>query len=315
MTADVAAVARRTIRVLVAAQVLAGVGLAAGVTVGALLAEDMIGSTSSAGVPTALFTAGSAGAALLVGRVSQVRGRRPGLAAGYGVGALGAAGVVAAAALDSVALLFAMLFLYGAGLATNLQARYAGADLVEPARRGRAVSTVLVATTLGAVVGPNLVDAMGHLAESLGVPALAGPFMLAGVGYALAALAVVVLLRPDPLLLARRLERGAAPPVADDAVAPPPGRPDPHAARTLRVAAAAMVVTQAVMAGIMTRSRRLCITRYRPAHGHDPDSPGRLSARVARAGPRGRLLHFAEGTARAGRGVGEGAQRRNSRLA
>jgi len=254
MTADAAAVARRIIRVLVGAQVLAGVGLAAGITVGALLAEDMIGSTSSAGVPTALFTAGSAGAALLVGRVSQAHGRRPGLAAGYAVGALGAAGVVAAAALDSVALLFVMLFLYGAWLATNLQARYAGADLVAPAHRGRAVSTVLVATTLGAVVGPNLVDATGDVAESLGVRALAGPFMLAGIGYGLAALAVVILLRPDPLLLARRLARDAAEAVAGDAPPVPaePDRPDPHAARTLRIAAAAMVVTQAVMAGIMT---------------------------------------------------------------
>ena len=272
MTAEAAAVARRTVRVLVAAQVLAGVGLAAGITVGALLAEDMIGSTSSAGVPTALFTAGSAGAALLVGRVSQAHGRRPGLAAGYGVGALGAAGVVAAAALDSVALLFVMLFVYGAGLATNLQARYAGADLVAPAHRGRAVSTVLVATTLGAVVGPNLVDATGDVAESLGVRALAGPFMLAGIGYGLAALAVVVLLRPDPLLLARRLARDAQAPVAGDDGPPAPAepdRPDPQAARTLRIAAAAMVVTQAVMAGIMTMT-----PIHMRDHGHGLSAAG-----------------------------------------
>ena len=152
------ALARRTIRVLLVSQVLAGAGLAAGITVGALLAEDMLGSTSSAGLPTALFTLGSAAAAILVGRLSQASGRRPGLAAGYAVGAIGGAGIVLAAAIDNVPLLFVALLLYGSGIATNLQARYAGADLVAPERRGRAVSTVLVATTLGAVAGPNLVD-------------------------------------------------------------------------------------------------------------------------------------------------------------
>lgn len=140
---------RRVLTVLVAAQILSGAGLAAGVTVGALLAQDMLGSTSLAGVPSALFTIGSAAAAVAVGRISQRAGRRGGLTFGYATGALGSAGVVAAAALDTAVLLFAALFVYGAGTATSLQARYAGADLAAPERRGRAVSTVLVATTLG----------------------------------------------------------------------------------------------------------------------------------------------------------------------
>ena len=139
----------------------------------------MLGSTSSAGLPTALFTLGSAAAAILVGRISQASGRRPGLAAGYAVGAVGGAGIVLAAAIDNVPLLFVALLLYGSGTATNLQARYAGADLVAPERRGRALSTVLVATTLGAVAGPNLVDATGEVAEAIGIRALAGPFILA----------------------------------------------------------------------------------------------------------------------------------------
>jgi MFS family permease len=161
---------RRTIRVLLVSQVLAGAGLAAGVTVGALLAEDMVGSTGSAGLPAALLTLGSAAAAVGVGRISQKSGRRPGLAVGYAVGALGGAGVVLAAAVDSVPLLFFSLLLYGSGTATNLQARYAGADLAPADRRGRAVSTVLVATTLGAVIGPNLVEPTGGLANAVGHP-------------------------------------------------------------------------------------------------------------------------------------------------
>ena len=89
---------RRTLRVLLVSQVLAGAGLAAGITVGALLAEDMIGSKGSAGLPAALFTLGAAAAAIGVGRLSQRSGRRPGLTAGYAVGAAGGAGVVLAAA-------------------------------------------------------------------------------------------------------------------------------------------------------------------------------------------------------------------------
>src|SRR5215472_6768761 len=68
---DVAAVQRRTLRVLLASQVLAGAGLAAGVTVGALLAQEMLRSTSLSGLPAGLMTLGSAGAAMGVGRLSQ----------------------------------------------------------------------------------------------------------------------------------------------------------------------------------------------------------------------------------------------------
>lgn len=253
---------RRTIRVLLVAQVLAGAGLAAGVTVGALLAEDMVGSTGSAGIPAALLTLGSAAAAIGVGRLSQRHGRRPGLALGYAVGAVGAGGVVAAAAIDSVVLLFASLVLYGSGSATNLQARYAGADLAPADRRGRAVSTVLVATTLGAVIGPNLVEPTGTLAEAIGVRALAGPFLLAGAAYALAAVAVLVLLRPDPLLTARVQAAETESEVVADA-------PTRLASRTVALAAAGMVITQLVMVAVMTMT-----PVHMRDHGHSVGAAG-----------------------------------------
>ncbi len=238
---------RRTIRVLVAAQVLSGAGLAAGVSVGGLLGEDMIGGRGYAGLPAALFTLGSALAAWLVGALSQRSGRRPGLALGYGVGAVGGAGTVAAAAIDSVPLLLVSLFLYGSGTATNLQARYAGADLAHPDRRGRAISTVLVATTIGAVIGPNLVDVTGSVAERMGITALAGPFMLATLAYAAGAIVVITCLRPDPLLVARQW-------AADVKTgAPNHGAAAPRTETTsVRLAAAVMVVTQLVMLAVMT---------------------------------------------------------------
>ncbi|WP_350308756.1 MFS transporter [Sanguibacter hominis] len=262
---------RRTLNVLVGAQLLSGAGLAAGITVGALLAQDLLGSTALSGLPTALFAAGGALAAAAVGRVSQLRGRRPGLALGYLAGALGAVGVIVAAVLGSAVLLLASLFVYGAGNATNLQARYAGADLAAPANRGRAVSTVLVATTLGAVAGPNLVGVMGDVADALSIPRLAGPFLLAAVAYGAAAAILAVALRPDPLLLAR--EHAATAPVPPKPGNDGGGHRSPGSAPGVRLGATTMVVTQIVMAAIMTMT-----PIHMKAHGHGLGATGLVIA-------------------------------------
>ena len=247
---------RRTLAVLLLAQILSGAGLAAGITVGALLAEQMLGSSRLSGLPTVFFTIGSAAAAIVLGRVSQRFGRRVGLSGGYLIGALGSVGVVVAASIGNLVLLFASLLVYGAGAATNLQARYAGADLAAPSRRGRAVSIVLVATAVGAILGPNLVEVTGTVAGSFGVPALAGPFMLAALAYVSGALALWLLLRPDPLLLAQ--SRAAA-------ISSPGDKPtwqpltSPAAAQSGRTwswalagGAGIMILTQLIMVAIMT---------------------------------------------------------------
>lgn len=239
---------RRVIAVLVGAQILSGAGLAAGIAVGALLARDMLASTALAGMPAMLFTVGAAASAIAVGRLSQRFGRRIGLSFGYLAGAVGAGGVVVAAVLDAVPLLFAALFVYGAGSAANLQARYAGADLAAPHRRGRAVAIVLLATTAGAVAGPNLTGAMGDLARSWSIPPLAGPFMLAGVAYALGAMVLWVALRPDPLVVARerRLAEARGGPLATVRAASESSR------RGIVVGAVVMIVAQFVMFAVMT---------------------------------------------------------------
>lgn len=252
---------RRTLAVLVAAQIFSGAGLAAGITVGALLAQDMLGSTGLAGVPAAMFTVGSAAAAVGVGRISQRAGRRAGLTLGYLTGALGSFGVVAASVTGSLPLLFVSLIVYGAGTATSLQARYAGADLAQPAHRARAISTVLVATTVGAVVGPNLTTPMSNMAVEWGIPALSGPFVLSGAAYALAALVLWVLLRPDPLVLARSVTEPAGEVVVTDA---PTRWSAPIVAGTT-----VMVVTQLVMAAVMTMT-----PIHMQHHGHGVGAAG-----------------------------------------
>ncbi|MFE0723693.1 MFS transporter [Streptomyces rochei] len=238
------AVQKRTLTVLLVSQILSGVGLAAGVTVAGLLAGQMLHNTSLTGLPIALLTAGSAGAAVVIGRASQRLGRRTGLAAGYLTGALGGAGVVVAAAIASPALLFLSLFLYGAGTTSNLQARYAGADLAAPQQRARATSTVIVATTAGGIAGPLLATPAGHLATALRLPELTGLFLLSTVAFTLAALTLLVWLRPDPLLLARTLP--ATP--TEGAPADSPSRPGPG----LLVGVMVLVLSQLVMVAVMT---------------------------------------------------------------
>ena len=250
---------RRTLAILLLAQILSGLGLAAGITVSALLAEEMLGSSRFSGLPTVFFTIGSAVAAVGVGRISQRQGRRVGLSAGYLAGALGSVGVVVAAGVGNIVLLFGSMLVYGAGVSTNLQARYAGADLAAPSRRGRAVSIVLVATAVGAIAGPNLVSATGTLAIEIGIPALAGPFLLAAAAYASAAVVLWILLRPDPLLLARSI--AAEPHLGLDQAAAPPGLiadvpRRSHSGRTWSWAVASgagiMILTQLIMVAIMT---------------------------------------------------------------
>lgn len=245
---DRATLQKRSLRVLFASQTLSGAGLAAGITVGALLTEDVLGTTGLAGLPAALFTAGSAGAALAVGGLSERYGRRPGLAAGYLTGAVGGALVATAAITESAPLLLLALLIYGAGTATNLIARYAGADLAPPERRGTAISTILVATTVGAVAGPNLVAPIGRLAERNGIPALAGPFVLAALAYTLAAIVLVVWLRPDPLLVARQLAAEAH----TDRTPPTVAEPTLLDMAAVRLGGLTMVITQTVMLAVMT---------------------------------------------------------------
>ncbi|WP_330501713.1 MFS transporter [Peribacillus frigoritolerans] len=252
---------KRTLIIISISQIFGGAGLAAGVTVGALLAQQMLGTDAFAGVPSGLFTLGSAGAALIVGRLSQRYGRRTGLTAGFLIGGLGAIGVITAAIINSVFLLFASLLIYGAGTATNLQARYAGTDLANNKQRATAISITMVFTTFGAVAGPNLVNVMGDFALSIGVPSLAGPFILSAAAFILAGLVLFVLLRPDPLVIARTIEASKQ---ESNRLGYSADTEQMVNKRGIIVGAAIMVLTQIVMVAIMTMT-----PVHMRHHGHD----------------------------------------------
>ena len=196
-------VQRRTIWTLVAAQSLGGLGITIGIAVAALLAEEISGSESLAGLAQTMQVLGAAVASFLLAHLMGKRGRRPGLLLGYVLGASGAALCVLAGVVDSFTLLLVGATLLGSTTAANAQSRYAATDLAKPAHRARALSLVVWATTVGAVAGPNLTGWAGRVAADVGLPRLTGPFVIGVVGMSLAAAVIGIFMRPDPLLVAR----------------------------------------------------------------------------------------------------------------
>ncbi len=234
----------RTVRVLVAGQILAGLGTGASLSVGAILAVAVSGSEAWAGAAATLTTLGSAAAAIPLARLAMARGRRPALSLGALTAAVGSTVAVTAATLGLFPLLLLGFALLGVGSAVGLQARFAATDAAEPTRRGRDLSLVVWSTTIGAIVGPNLFAPGAVIAQAVGLPDLTGPFLIAVVAQLLAATTYLVLLRPDPLVLAGRAEPRPLDPDLGSARSPVRG--------TLVFAIAALALSHAVMVSVMS---------------------------------------------------------------
>jgi len=250
----VVAAQRRTVWVLVAAQVTGGVGTGAAASMAVLLAESVTASESMAGIARTASTVGAAAVGLPLAMLAIRRGRRIALGLGWTVAFVGGLLLIASAIERSVVLLVLGMLMFGSGSATNLQTRYAAADLAPPLRRARALAVAVWATTIGAVLGPNLGGPGTAVARVLGLPELAGAFVISGASLLVAIGVITVLLRPDPLLLARRREHVAT---VDE------GRPrSPTGVRALlrivasspraRFAFAAIVFSQTAMTAVMT---------------------------------------------------------------
>jgi MFS family permease len=237
---------RRTMRVLVVAQLLGALGLAAGGTAGALLAEHLTGSAAAAGLPLSLLVLGSGVGAVAVTRIMRDHGRRAGLAAAYLAGTAGATLAVAAAAWGSWPLLLAGSGLLGGGNAAVMLARYAAADLAS--HRGRSISTVVTAASVGAIAGPNLLGPAGTLARAVGLPAPTGLFLLAVPAFLGAAAVLLAFLRPDPLQVARSAS------LSDEEPAAAGGRGGLAALlgdRQIRLALVVLAIANLAMVGVM----------------------------------------------------------------
>ena len=159
-------VQRHVVRTLVYSQMLGGVGMSAGIAVGALLAEQVSGSARWAGLGGTFQILGAAVIAIPMSRLMAARGRRPGLVLGYVLAAVGAVGLITAGVVGNFALLLVSSVLFGGATASNSQSRYAAADLALPAHRARDLSIVVWATTVGSVLGPNLVGPSAPIARA-----------------------------------------------------------------------------------------------------------------------------------------------------
>jgi MFS family permease len=202
---DLQAIQRKTVRVLTAGQVFSGFGLGSTLSIGSLLALELSGTTAWAGAAATFSTLGAAAWAIPLARRANARGRRVALATGAAIAITGASLIITATALKFFPLLLVALFLLGAGSATGLQARFAATDLPANKSTARDLSIVVWATTVGAVVGPNLFGPGEILGAWLGLPEMTGPFFITILSQITATCIFWFGLRPDPLLTAQKL--------------------------------------------------------------------------------------------------------------
>jgi MFS family permease len=256
------ALRRRAVRTLVAGVALGSTGHIAAATIATIVAREISGSSALAGTPAAAVVFGAAVGATGLAWLMTRRGRRLGLAAGYAVGVIGALLAVGAVVAGSLALLLVGSLLLGFGNSSNLLSRYTAADLQPPERRASAIGIVVWGSTVGAVVGPNLVDPSGRFAVALGLPPLTGPYLVPIALVGLAAILTFVRLRPDPYQLANE-------PPAEHAASVAAPLAEVFRRPTVVAAVIALVVGQFVMVLIMTMT-----PLHMADHGHDLGAVG-----------------------------------------
>ncbi|HLU28778.1 MAG TPA: MFS transporter [Glycomyces sp.] len=242
------ALQRRVLRLLFCAQILGGLAVGIGIAVGALLIDDMTGSSTYAGLGQSLFVGGSALAAVPAVAITERFGRRGGLAFGYGCAVLGVAVVILAIHLEAAPLAVGGYFLLGSASFAGLQSRYAAADLAPPDKRGSHLALIVWATTIGSVTGPSLAAFAERVWQGwFGGPDYVGSMAAIGVLCLATGVLLATLLRPDPLLLSRRLSGEARAPrrsVAD-------GWRTARANRAVRTGVVAAALGHFVMVGVM----------------------------------------------------------------
>ena len=195
---------RRLTGVLFGGVAISRTGYIVAITMTTLVAKDMLGSATLAGLPGAISVLGTALGGNRLSALMDRIGRRRGLSVGYGILAVGAVGAATATALGSFPLLVIAMAVFGTGASADNLARYAAADVYPAHRRGSAIAFVVWAGTIGSVAGPSLLDPSEALGRALGIDPLAGAYVLAGFAAAIALGVVSVMLRPDPLEFADR---------------------------------------------------------------------------------------------------------------
>lgn len=268
--AQQAAVQRRTVLVLSLGQVLGGIAFGATVSLGALLAADISGNDALSGLATASVTLGAALCAIPLARLAARVGRRRALTLGNLFALVGIAVVILAASLRVFPLLLVGILMIGAGNAGNLQSRFAATDLAAAQHRGRDLSIVVWATTIGGVAGPLLLGPGELVGAAIGMPPQTGSYAFSFVAQCAALVLYLVALRPDPLLAAQHLAKEAV--AATGAVMA--DRPV-----VARYAIFAVAGSHVVMASVMAMTPVHLAHMAHGAHGMAP-TPADVSALV-----------------------------------
>lgn len=245
------ATTRRLITVLFIGQGLALIALFTTAAIGSLTGVQLAGTERVAGWPSTAQLLGGTIAAYIAGRVMNRYGRRVGLTLGYTVGIVGGLFAGLAVIAGNFTLFLAGMFLLGAARATSDQSRYAAADVSPAPMRSRAVSTIVFAGTIGAVLGPAITPIAGRWAESLGFDQLAGPWFVNAAVMTITLLFVFIFLRPDPRDVARRLNAQEAETRSHKPLLPARSFRQVLADPLVRVALVAMALAQTVMVMIM----------------------------------------------------------------
>jgi MFS family permease len=193
--------------VLFLSQGLSSAGFIAAFTVNAIVAVNLSGKPSLAGLPGALYVLGMAFGALIWGLTMERTGRRKGLALGQVLGVIGSGMAMTAIFYRSFTFFLIGLILVGIARSAVDLGRFAAAEVHLPAERGRAIANVVLGSTVGAVLGPLLVGPTGRLALGHGFPELAGPYSVGFVGLILAAALIFFGLRPEPRDIGREISR------------------------------------------------------------------------------------------------------------
>ncbi|MEX1172496.1 MAG: MFS transporter, partial [Chloroflexota bacterium] len=257
---------RRALWSLVAGVALGSTGHIAAVTVATIVAQDIAGTTAWAGAPGATVVFGAAVGAVVLSQVMVRRGRRAGLAAGYGIGVVGALIATLAVIWASLPVLLLGTLLIGFGNASNQLSRYVAADLFPADRRASALGTVVWGATVGAVIGPNLAAPAAELAASFGLPDLAGAYLVPVVFVGTATILTILALRPDPYALADVSSRHDQPGGERSTAG---SLRSVFARPNVPVAVVALITVQVVMVLIMTMT-----PLHMTDHGHDLGAVG-----------------------------------------
>jgi MFS family permease len=251
---------------LFVAQVLGSTGHSIGMAVGGIMAAAITGTNTWAGLPVAVGALGTALASWPLSRLMARVGRRPGLTLGYGLAVLGAGLGMAGVLAGSFTLLLVGMALFGIAQTSNQLARYAAADVTPVAERGRAMGLIVWGSTIGAILGPNLMPGAVRAGALLGLTPVGSAFLISVAGYGLAAVLVEIFLRPDPLAIARRMEQDAA---GSRAAVPPRAPREIIADVRARIAVGALMLSQIVMIGTTSTS-----PVYLHDHGHSVSTIG-----------------------------------------